>query len=167
MGNQVFLCALINQANERLWLTTPYFVPDPEVINALKNAALRGVDVRIILPEKYDHYFIYLTSFAYYRELQGYDIKIFRYTKGFTHQKVILVDNELAGVGTVNLDNRSIHLNFEIVAYIADRKFAQQVAEMLEYDFKHCYLDSIENFSQRPLWFKLVSRLFYLMSPVL
>ncbi|MCW8930496.1 MAG: cardiolipin synthase [Gammaproteobacteria bacterium] len=163
----LFLCALINQAKKRLWIATPYFVPDPEVINALKNAALRGVDICIILPENYDHYFVYLTSFAYYRELQGYHIKIYRYTKGFTHQKVILLDDELAGVGTVNLDNRSIHLNFEIMAYVADKEFNQQVADMLTYDMNNCYLDSIESFEERPFWFKAISRIFYLMSPIL
>lgn len=163
----LFICALINQARQRIWIATPYFVPDSEVINALKNAALRGVDVRLILPDRYDHYFVYLTSFAYYRELQGYNIKIFRYTKGFSHQKVILLDDTLAGVGTMNLDNRSMHLNFEIVAYVADREFNQQVADMLEYDMNNCYLDSIGDFDQRPLWFKAISRIFYLMSPVL
>jgi len=163
----LFICALINQAKLRVWIASPYFVPDAEVINALKNAALRGVDIRLILPEKYDKYFVYLTSFAYYRELQGYNIKVFRYIKGFSHQKVILVDDNLAGVGTVNLDNRSIYLNFEVMAYVADIEFNQQVADMLEYDFKNCYQDTINDFEQRPFWFKAISRLFYLLSPIL
>ncbi len=163
----LFFCALINQAKKRLWIATPYFVPDAEVINALKNAALRGVDVRLILPEKYDHYYVYLTSFAYYRELQGYQISIYRYTKGFSHQKVILVDDSLAGIGTVNLDNRSIHLNFEVMAYVAEQSFNQQVADMLEYDMKNCYRDEISDFEKRPFWFRAISRVFYLMSPIL
>lgn len=163
----LFICALINQAKSRVWIASPYFVPDAEVINALKNAALRGVDIRLILPEKYDKYFVYLTSFAYYRELQGYNIKVFRYTKGFSHQKVILIDDNLAGVGTVNLDNRSIYLNFEIMAYVADSAFNQQVAYMLEYDFKNCFQDTINDFEQRPFWFKAISRVFYLLSPIL
>ena len=163
----LFLCALINSSKKRLWITSPYFVPDAEVINALKNAALRNVDVRLILPEKYDKFFVYLTSFAYYKELKGYDIKIYRYTKGFSHQKVILVDDQLSGIGTVNLDNRSIHLNFEIMAYIADKEFNAQVSDMLEYDMNNCYLDNIEDFEQRPFWFKAISRVFYLFSPVL
>ena len=163
----LFICALINQAQSRLWLATPYFVPDSEIIQALQNAALRGVDIRLILPEKHDNYFVYLTSFAYYRELQGYNIKIYRYTKGFSHQKVILVDDNLAGVGTVNLDNRSIHLNFEVAAYVADHGFNQQVSQMLEYDMNNCFLDNIEDFADRPFWFKAISRLFYLFSPIL
>ena len=80
---------------------------------------------------------------------------------------MILLDDSLAGVGTVNLDNRSIHLNFEIVAYVADGEFNQQVADMLEYDMNNCYQDNIEDFDQRPFWFKAVSRIFYLMSPIL
>lgn len=163
----LFFCTLINQARKRLWIVTPYFVPDSEVINALKNAALRGVDVRLILPEKYDHYFVYLTSFAYYRELQGYNIKIYRYTKGFSHQKVILLDDNLAGIGTVNLDNRSIHLNFEVVAYVADQDFNRQVADMLEYDLDNCYQDNQDDFEKRSFGFKAISRIFYLMSPIL
>jgi len=163
----LFICALINQAQSRLWLATPYFVPDAEIIRALQNAALIGVDIRLILPEKHDNYFVYLTSFAYYRELQGYNIKIYRYTKGFSHQKIILVDDSLAGVGTVNLDNRSIHLNFEVAAYIADHGFNQQVSRMLEYDMNNCFLDNIEDFADRPFWFKAISRLFYLFSPIL
>lgn len=163
----LFITALINQAQSRLWVATPYFVPDAELIQALKNAALRGVDVRLILPEKNDNYFVYLTSFAYYQELRGYDIKIYRYTKGFSHQKVILVDDKLTGIGTVNLDNRSIHLNFEIAAYIADRDFTLQVQKMLEYDLQYCYLDNIEEFEQRSFWFRAISRLLYLFSPIL
>jgi len=163
----LFFCALINQARSCVWIATPYFVPDQEIIQALKNAALRGVDVRLILPDSYDNYFVYLTSFAYYRDLKGYDIKIYRYTKGFNHQKVIMVDDELAGIGTVNLDNRSIYLNFEVAAYIADKDFALKVRHMLEYDMNHSYLDKIEDFEQRPLWFKAISRVFYLFSPVL
>lgn len=163
----LFFCALINQARSKVWIATPYFVPDQEIIQALKNAALRGVDVRLILPEKYDKYFVYLTSFAYYRELQGYDIKIHRYTKGFSHQKVILMDDELAGIGTVNLDNRSIYLNFEVAAYVADHDFAKKVSRMLEFDISHCYLDKIEDFENKPLWFRAVSRVFYLLSPIL
>lgn len=163
----LFICALINQAKSRVWIASPYFVPDAEVINALKNAALRGVDIRLMLPEKSDKYFIYLTSFAYYRELKGYNIKIYRYTKGFSHQKVFLIDDNLAGVGTMNLDNRSIYLNFEIMAYVADPGFNQQVAAMLEYDFKNCFMDSIDGFEQRPFWFKAISRIFYLLSPIL
>lgn len=163
----LFFCALINQARCRVWIATPYFIPDQEIIQALKNAALRGVDVRLILPDSYDKYFVYIASFAYYRELQGYDINIYRYTKGFSHQKVIMVDDRLAGIGTVNLDNRSIYLNFEVNAYIADAGFATQVREMLEYDMEHCFIDKIEAFEQRPFWFKAVSRLVYLFSPVL
>jgi cardiolipin synthase A/B len=163
----LFLSALINHAKKRLWIATPYFVPDPELIHALKNAALRGVDIRLILPEKHDSYLVYLTSFAYYQELQGYNIKIYRYTKGFSHQKVILIDDNFSGIGTLNFDNRSIHLNFEVVAYVADTVFNQQVAQMLEYDMKNCYLDNLKNFETRPFWFKLISRLFYLLSPVL
>ena len=163
----LFYCAQINHARKRLWIATPYFVPDMEIIQALKNAALRGVDVRLILPEKYDHYYVYLASYAYYKELQGYNIKIYRYTRGFCHQKVILVDDVLAGVGTVNLDNRSIYLNFEVAAYVADKGFAAEVENMLKEDMRNSYLEALDIIDAKPFWFRAASRLFYLFSPVL
>lgn len=163
----LFFCTLINHARDRLWIATPYFVPDTAIIQALKNAALRGVDVRLILPDKYDHYYVYLASYAYYKELQGYNIKIYRYTRGFGHQKVILVDDELAGVGTVNLDNRSIYLNFEVAAYVADKKFAKEVCVMLEEDMNNSYLEETTVIDTKPFWFRTGSRIFYLFSPIL
>ncbi len=163
----LFFCTLINHAKDRLWIATPYFVPDVEIIQALKNAALRGVDVRLILPEKYDHFYVYMASYAYYKELQGYNIKIYRYTRGFCHQKVILVDDVLAGVGTVNLDNRSIYLNFEVAAYVADKNFAHEVCTMLEEDMSSSYLEALETIDTKPFWFRAGSRLFYLLSPIL
>jgi cardiolipin synthase len=163
----LFLSALINQAERRVWIATPYFVPDQEIIQSLKNAALRGVEVTIILPEKHDNYLVYITSYAYYQELQGYQINIYRYTKGFSHQKVILIDDELAGIGTVNLDNRSIHLNFEVMAYVADRDFNSQVKAMLEIDISNCYLEDMAAFNDKPFLFHAVNRFFYLISPIL
>ncbi len=163
----LFFCAQINHAKERLWIATPYFVPDMEIIQALKNAALRGVDVRLILPDKYDHFYVYLASYAYYKELQGYHIKIYRYSRGFCHQKVILVDDVLAGVGTVNLDNRSIYLNFEVAAYVADKAFVAEVQNMLLEDMHSSYLEGLDVIDSKPFWFRAASRLFYLFAPVL
>jgi cardiolipin synthase A/B len=162
----LFFVNLINQAQKRLWIASPYFVPDDSVLTALKVAALRGVDVRIILPDRPDHWVVYLCSFSYYSELHSAGIKLYRYQPGFTHQKVILVDQSIAGVGTVNLDNRSFFLNFEVTALVADPQFAQAVEDMLIKDLRQSrYIG--KNEQKRSLGFKLVVKISRLFSPVL
>jgi cardiolipin synthase A/B len=162
----LFFVNLINQAQSRLWIASPYFVPDNSVLTALKVAALRGVDVRVILPNRPDHRLVYLCSFSYYSELQTVGIKLYRYRPGFTHQKVILVDQSIAGVGTVNLDNRSFFLNFEVTAFVADLQFVKAVESMLTEDLQVSRLvDKSEQ--KRSLGFQLAAKIARLLSPVL
>lgn len=156
----------INRAKKRFWIASPYFVPNSQVMCALQLAALRGVDVRVMLPQKPDHLLVYLSGFSYIEEAEPAGVKIYRYQPGFLHQKVMLVDDELAGVGTANLDNRSIRLNFEITLLFADREFAAEVSEMLERDFANSQLVTIDDFQSRPFWFRLCVRLSRLMAPI-
>ncbi|MFQ3787453.1 cardiolipin synthase [Halomonas sp. A29] len=156
----------IHSAHERLWVTSPYFVPDQGVQDALRLAAMRGVDVRIMIPEHPDHLLIYLSAFSFLPDMVRAGVKVYRYQPGFLHQKVILIDDSAAAVGTVNLDNRSFRLNFEITAFIPDRRFAAQVRLMLERDFADCRRISYEELQRRPLWSKLVSRAAYLTAPI-
>ena len=121
----MFFLNLINLARDRLWIASPYFVPDDSTLNALKLAALRGVDVRLILPDRPDHLLVYLCSFSYYAELQKVGIKLYRYRNGFMHQKIFLCDRIIAGVGTVNLDNRSFFLNFEVTLFSIKSNYEQ------------------------------------------
>ena len=116
----------INAARERVWIASPYFVPDLQTLSALKLAALRGVDVRILLPEKADHRTVYLASFSFYQNTLPFGIKLYRYTAGFMHQKVFLIDSSCAAVGTANLDNRSFRLNFEITILNYDSFFRKK-----------------------------------------
>ncbi len=132
------LMHLIGAAKERLWITTPYFVPDLDVLSMLKVAALRGVDVRIMIPDRPDHTIVWLAGFSYADEVMRAGVKLYRYMEGFMHHKVMLVDNELAAVGTVNFDNRSLHLNFENTVVVMDEAFAAKTAAMLERDFERC-----------------------------
>ena len=158
---------LINSARRRLWLASPYFVPDPAVLAALQLAALRGVDVRLMLPERPDHWLPYLSSFSYYDALARSGIALHRYTAGFLHQKVALVDDDLAGVGSINVDYRSFHLNFEIALLVTDAAFAGEVAAMLEADFARCRrVDLATEYARRPWWFKAAVRAARLLSPV-
>ncbi len=156
----------INMAKKRFWVSSPYFVPDEGVQDALKLAALRGVDVRVMIPERPDHLLVYLSAFSFLGDMIRAGVKIYRYLPGFLHQKVMLVDQHSASVGTVNLDNRSFRLNFEITAYVIDSGFAQEVEAMLTRDLAQCRQVTLDEITQRPLWRKLVSRAAYLASPI-
>jgi cardiolipin synthase len=134
----LMLLAAISAAKKRVWITSPYFVPDETVYDALQLAAMRGVDVRIMLPARPDHLLVYLSSFSYLASGEAAGVKFYRYRAGFLHQKVFLVDDDLGAVGTANLDNRSMRLNFEITVLIAEPAFAADVARMLEADFSCC-----------------------------
>ena len=133
----LFFVQAINAARRRLWITTPYLVPDEAVFTALKLAVLRGVDVRILIPSRADHFIVFNASSLYAHEAVRAGIQVYRYQPGFLHQKVVLIDDDAAAVGSTNLDNRSFRLNFEITVLTVDRSFAGKVAAMLETDFTH------------------------------
>ncbi|WP_110665238.1 cardiolipin synthase [Salinicola halophilus] len=156
----------IHGARHRLWVTSPYFVPDHGVQDALTLAALRGVDVRVLIPERPDHLLVFLSAFAFLPEMIRNGVKIYRYQPGFLHQKTLLVDDHTAMVGTVNLDNRSFRLNFEVTAYVPDKTFAAEVQAMLERDFSVSRQVTERELAERALWRKVVSRATYLLSPV-
>ncbi|WP_082176349.1 cardiolipin synthase [Pseudaestuariivita atlantica] len=134
-GTLMFITA-ISAASERIWIASPYFVPDSDILSALIAAALAGKDVRILLPEAIDHYLPWLAAHAYFDQVRAAGVRIMRYKRGFMHQKVILIDDDLAAVGTANLDNRSFRLNFESMVFVADTGFAGEVEEMLRADFE-------------------------------
>jgi cardiolipin synthase len=163
----LFFIQMISMATNRLWIASPYFVPDIHVIAALQLAALRGVDVRIMLPERPDLLLVYLASFSYLQELEDVGVKIYRYQPGFLHQKTLVVDNRWAAVGTANLDNRSFRLNFEITVLVEDRGFAAEAAKMFEDDFAECRIAEADDLEKRSLWFKIGVRIARLMSPIL
>jgi cardiolipin synthase len=158
--------ALISAARRRLWITSPYFVPDETVYDALQLAALRGVDVRIMLPAKPDHVLVYLSSFSYLESAENVGVKFYRYRAGFLHQKVVLVDEDLAAVGTANLDNRSLRLNFELTVLFADRVFAGDLARMLEKDFENCQRATPGDLKRRGVSFRVAVRLARLFAPI-
>jgi cardiolipin synthase len=158
---------LIHTAQRRLWIVSPYFVPDQALLSALQLAALRGVDVRILLPHKTDNRLVQLASYAYLHEVQAVGIRVYRYRAGFLHQKVWLVDDCCATVGTANLDNRSCRLNFEIGALVHDREFCQAVERMLETDLARSDLLEPDGLATRGLPFRLAVRFAHLFAPVL
>jgi cardiolipin synthase len=163
----LFFVNVINQAQHRLWIASPYFVPDDSTLAALKLAALRGVDVRILLPNRPDHLLVYLCSFSYYSELDSVGIKLYRYKQGFMHQKCLLVDRAIAAVGTTNLDNRSFFLNFEVMSFLTHPDFVQQVEQMLQSDLSASVAVNLDDYKRRSLGFQLIVRASRLLSPIL
>jgi cardiolipin synthase len=163
----LFFLEAITRAKRRVWIASPYFVPDDSIIKALQLAAIRGVDVRILLPEKADHLLVWLASFSYVPEVTQAGVRVYRYTEGFLHQKVMLVDDSLSSVGTANLDNRSLRLNFEIAAVTTDSMFCEQVATMLEGDFESSRDVSAATFGEMPVLKQLGSKAARLFSPTL
>lgn len=157
----------ISRARRRLWIVSPYFVPDGQVVAALQLAVLRGVDVRILLPARPDHRLVWLAGYSYLEETEPLGIKLYRYQRGFLHQKVVLVDDDLALVGTANCDNRSFRINFEITVVIADHDFAAGVDRMLEIDFGHARRSTLADYRDQPLPFRMACRAARLFAPIL
>ncbi|MFO7724831.1 MAG: cardiolipin synthase [Oceanipulchritudo sp.] len=158
---------MINQARERLWIHTPYFVPSEEIIVALQLATLRGVDVRVLLPQGFDKWIVWISSF-YFRSLpQLREVRFFRYKKGFFHSKMLLVDNELVSVGTVNFDNRSFRINFEITLILDDNRLVSECRDQMEKDFSEAVEDPDDPLASKGFLFRLAARSLRLLSPLL
>lgn len=157
----------INTAQKRFWIASPYFVPDSPVRKALQLAAMRGVDVRIMLPRNPDHLLVYLAGFACLNELKLHGIRIYRYNEGFLHQKAFLADDQLAGVGTANLDNRSFRLNFEITMLVDNQPFCTEIERMFLDDFANCIETDINEFNRKNVVYQTGIQLARLLSPIL
>ncbi|GAA5122583.1 cardiolipin synthase [Luteolibacter yonseiensis] len=163
---QLIVAEAANTSRKKLWIATPYFVPDEGVLTALQAAAIRGVDVRILMPERADHLLVWLSAFSYYEQSIPFGVKLYCYQKGFLHQKVMLIDRRLAAVGTANLDNRSFRLNFEITGFSTDRKFVSEVESMLVTDFTHSRKAEVEDITGKPFLFRAACRAARLLAPV-
>jgi cardiolipin synthase len=155
----------VRAARHRVWIASPYLVPDAATRTALQHAALRGIDVRILLPGMPDHTLPWLSSFGYYPAMRLAGIRLFRTRKGFMHQKVLLVDNDVAMVGSINLDSRSFILNFEHAALVCDAAFAFSVHQMLQKDFEAAAEVDLHEYEKASFWFRLKVRLASLSSP--
>ncbi len=157
----------IHSATRRIWIASPYFVPDDAIVQALQLAGLRGVDVRILIPEKADSTLVTLAAYSFFTQVKAAGAKIFRFQDGFLHQKVMLIDDNVATVGTANFDNRSFRLNFEITTVVLDAEFAANVERMFQDDFSASRLMEPDEYDNKPYWFKLAVRTARLAAPVL
>ena len=158
---------LIGQAKQRLWIVSPYFVPDTDIRTALYAAALRGVDVRIMLPSRPDHLLVWLASNVHADLMVEHGVGIYRYTAGFLHEKVLLLDDRLASVGSVNFDNRSFAINFEMTLFMPHPRLVAEVEAMLEADFARSTQTTLDEVAHRPRLMRFISQAARLFSPVL
>lgn len=163
----LFFVGAIHAARQRLWLSSPYFVPDQAVMSALQLAVYRGVDVRILIPARPDHRTVFLASTLHAHKALRAGIRMYRYQPGFVHQKVMLIDDDSAAVGSMNLDSRSFRLNFEVSALNVDRVFAAEVETMLQQDFARSIEVTAADYLDAPYLQRLAMHVARLFDPIL
>lgn len=159
--------AAANESKSRLWISSPYLVPDESSITAISMAKARGVDVRILIPDRVDHWLVYLAGFYYERMFEDLGIDVYRYPDGFLHQKCVLVDETMVLIGSTNLDNRSLHLNFELMVAAGDPELVKNATTMMEKDFQNAKKTDRESSRLIPWYIRLGTVVARLFSPVL
>ncbi|MBP2241538.1 cardiolipin synthase [Cytobacillus eiseniae] len=158
---------LILSAKHSVSIQTPYFIPDSSFMDACKIALLSGVDLQIMIPNKPDHPFVYWATWAYAGDLLAYGAKVLLYENGFLHAKTIVVDKEVASVGTMNIDSRSFRLNFEVNAIVFDENIAEQLHDMFAEDSKLSTELTQEKYNERTIMIKFKEGISRLLSPIL
>jgi len=164
---KIMYIKLIMSAKKTVFIQTPYFIPDKSFMDACKIALLSGVDVRIMIPNKPDHPFVYWATWAYVGELLSYGAKVLLYGNGFLHAKTIVVDEEVASVGTTNIDSRSFKLNFEVNATVYDEKIAKQLHKLFLKDTSVSSELTLERYRNRSYLIKFKEAISRLLSPIL
>lgn len=157
----------ISQAKERVYIETPYFIPDESLLKAIKTASLSGVDVRIIFPSIIDHYAVNIASYSYFEEVLAAGGRVFLYQPGFIHSKMIIVDDEIASVGSSNIDLRSFMLNFEVNAFMYDKELIKEITDLFYLDQNNSKELLKENFRTRNIVVRLAESIARLFSPLL
>lgn len=158
---------LMAMAKDYIYIQTPYFVPDASFMDTLRIACLSGIDVRIMIPNKPDHIFVYWATYSYVGQLLQAGAKVYIYENGFLHTKMIVVDNEASTVGTANIDVRSFKLNFEVNAFIYDRETSRKLAELFEQDMILSTELTLELYEERTRFIKMKESFARLLSPIL
>lgn len=158
---------MIHSAREYIYLQTPYFIPDDTLLDALRIAALSGVDVRLMVPNKPDHIFVYWATLSNVGELLKAGAKVYIYEKGFVHAKTLVVDDHTASVGTANIDHRSFVLNFEVNAFLYDRQVTVELRHAFENDINDSTLLTLEDYQKRSVIVQIKESISRLISPVL
>lgn len=159
--------ALFHKAKHHIYIQTPYFIPDDAILAALKMAASSGVDVRLMIPCKPDHPFVYWATCSYAGELLDYGVKVYIYENGFLHSKGVMVDGKVSCYGTANMDIRSFDLNFEVNATIYDEQVTRRLEQAFMDDLPHCRELTKQAYGQRGLWMRVKEQTSRLLSPLL
>ncbi len=159
--------AMITSAKKSVWIASPYFIPDEDIFSAIKIAALSGVDVRLLVPNRPDKRIVFHASRSYFPELLEAGVKVYEYQRGFMHSKIVIVDHELASIGTSNMDMRSFHLNFEVNAFLYRTKSTQKLVTEYLNDLKDSEQLDLEIFRERNLGIRLLESTARLLSPLL
>ncbi|ELR67443.1 Cardiolipin synthetase [Photobacterium marinum] len=164
--HQVLLLS-IYQAKESVVITTPYFVPSENLLHALESAAERGVRVDIVIPDKNDSVMVEWASRSFFTELLSAGVKIHRFHGGLLHTKSVVIDNNHCLIGTVNLDMRSLWLNFEVTLAVDNPEFTQQLSWLQQEYIANSTHISLSEWEKRPVYKKLGEQFFYMFSPLL
>jgi cardiolipin synthase len=157
----------INNAEDYIYLTTPYFIPNPQIITALQIASKIGVDVKLLIPKESDSWVAENATNSYLDDLMLAGIKIYRYNKGFIHAKTMVVDDVFSTIGTCNLDNRSFNINFEINALIYNKKQSEILRMHFLEDLQESERINFELWLKRSNFTKLKESFARLWSPML
>lgn len=157
----------INSAKKNIRIVTPYFIPNESILNAVLMAARSGIDVEMMLPMKSDSWIVQSASMSLLESLLKSNIKVYFYTKGFLHSKVLTVDNYFSSVGTANMDMRSFDLNYEVNTYMYNSQLAQELNQQFEEDKKECIQIVLEDWQKRNLRKKLIESAARLLAPLL
>ncbi len=163
---QVLLRAMAG-AMSRIFITSPYFIPDEATLNTLVNASLSGIDVRLLVPRKSDLRLVLWAGRSYYLDLLNAGVTIYEYESGFIHAKSYVVDDWMASVGSANMDIRSFQLNFEVNAFVFDEEFAATMATQFFEDLKHAREVTVEEYQNRPFLYRFGEGVARLVSPLL
>lgn len=161
------LLKMINLAKDTIYIQTPYFIPDDALQAALELALLSGVKVKLMIPNKPDHPFIYQATLSYVEELMKLGGDIYIYDKGFLHSKTVSIDNQVVSIGTANLDIRSFKLNFEVNAFIYNQEFAMKHEQYFLKDIEDSYLLTSEIIERYSLLDRFRQQFSRLLSPIL
>ena len=158
---------MISSAKESIYIQSPYFIPDQAFLDSIKIAALGGVDVNIMIPNKPDHMFVFWATLKNVASLLDAGVNVYHYNNGFLHSKTLVIDDEIASVGTANMDHRSFTLNFEVNAFIYDEQVAQKLKHAFQEDLKVSYQLTKELYAKRSWWIKFKEGISQLLSPIL
>lgn len=158
---------LINAALKEIMIVTPYFVPTRDIMRALRTSALRGVDVRLVVPEKNNHFYAGLAGKALYQELLDAGVRIYERHPPFIHAKALIVDSRVSAIGTANFDNRSLRLNYETNMVVYDEKFANSLKGTVISEIQESKQILPIQWKNRPASQSILENLAYLMMPVL